>query len=364
VANQPKKDPIPELYYKIGEILKRLKIVEERIHSTAEKLQNLNDEIVELKKSLTKFKAQTNEEFEKIKKEIAEINSKIRVFERDLPRLARKNELEVLKKVFSLWDPLNFVSEKELEFILEDKFEEFKMKLLKELKKQNINIDASNLSVNYKVAKKPKIVREENENKRENQLNLPQNRIEGQMGNQVNNQLAFRKQPAEKFLIMKNDTNPIPTQPQIKNTSELTSFIKEDANKQKDEKQEVTNTQKINPIEVINKKQEKETKIEENTTSNLKERDISMNAENKRKPTKHLKLPWELIGQGEKQESTEKRNTETKSLNKTNIYESNETLGFLDIKKIKDKKKEELEEKFKEKIRKHYEEFKKDWVEF
>ncbi|MEO2154959.1 MAG: hypothetical protein ABGW69_04085 [Nanoarchaeota archaeon] len=161
--NVPKKDPIPEIYYKIGEIIKRLKVLEERVHSFAEKLQSLNNEVIEIKKQLTKYKANTNEEIEKLKKEIGEINSKIRVFERELPRLVRKNEIEVLKKVFSLWDPMNFVTEKEFEFILEDKINELKNKLIKELREQGININNFELTI-----KKEKNNFFPSENKKEN----------------------------------------------------------------------------------------------------------------------------------------------------------------------------------------------------
>ncbi len=137
MANPPKKDPIPEIYYKLGEILKRLKIVEERVHSLAERVENINKELLEFKKNTTKHKTEINKNIEKINKEINNLNEKIRYFEREIPRLAKKSELETLNKVFSLWDPMKFVSLKEFDYLIEDKLEKFKKELLKEIKEEN-----------------------------------------------------------------------------------------------------------------------------------------------------------------------------------------------------------------------------------
>ena len=283
-----------------------------------------------------------------------------------------------MKKVFSLWDPLNFVSEKELEFILEDKFEEFKMKLLKELKKQNINIDASSLNVNYKIAKKPKVIfKKETKDEKINQLNLLTQRKKEEMKEQTKEANQFSQpsiQPEVNITFSKELT------PRLRNNNELTSFIKNDNGQSEDkETKQINFSSNVKSFEIPNKKQETINTIKNNTLKNNTPGQNLVNEkehqELKVSKSKHLKLPWELIKKEDLSNNTannandntkdfkgEKGNLEN-AINK-NIYETNETLGFLDLKKIKDKKKEELEEKFKERIRKHYEEFKKDWVEF
>lgn len=135
MTNAPRKDILPEIYYKLGELLKRLKVVEERLHSLADRVENINNELLDFKKSTVKFRTDINKDLEKINKEIVSINEKIRYFEKELPRLAKKSELEVLNKVFSLWDPMKFVSLKEFNYLVEDKLEEFEKKILEKIGK-------------------------------------------------------------------------------------------------------------------------------------------------------------------------------------------------------------------------------------
>ena len=56
-----------------------------------------------------------NLEITELKRSIEEIKEKIELIIREIPNLAAKDELDVLKKYIQMWEPLNFVTRDELD---------------------------------------------------------------------------------------------------------------------------------------------------------------------------------------------------------------------------------------------------------
>jgi len=287
---QAKKDVLAELNYKVSEILKRLKILEERSHSLAEKLESLNNDLVTLKKNFSKFKADNNSKFNKIEREIDELKTKINHFDRELPKLVKKSEVETLKKVFSLWDPMNFVSEKELDFILQDKLEDLYYKLIKNIKNKEFDL--------------------KNQEKDKKDLIFPKEDQKNEKRNELLNFININPKDSKKEEISK--------------------------------KPDLGSLKIINPANKFSKSNERKDNLE----------------------FKHIKVPSKI-----KNKSGNFLNKENKNLLENNNAfeekkEKNESFPFYeDLVDKKKKKLEKIENKFKEKIRNIYEEFKKDWEE-
>ncbi len=74
--------------------------------------------ITEYKKLLTDIRL-LNGDIKEIKTELFNIKETLKQVIEETQRLARKEDVKVLEKYINLWNPMNFVSEKEVKIIIE-----------------------------------------------------------------------------------------------------------------------------------------------------------------------------------------------------------------------------------------------------
>lgn len=112
-----------DLNYVISDLNSRLRNLENRYNLLAERLIIVNKNMIdEYKKLLKEIKASSTDTKD-IKLEIFKIKNLLKELTTELEFFAKKDQLKALEKYISMWDPMNFVTEEEVEKLVETKME-------------------------------------------------------------------------------------------------------------------------------------------------------------------------------------------------------------------------------------------------
>ena len=104
----------------VSEISRRLRILEERYTNIRNRIQVMDQNmLLHNKKQTTDIKT-IDSDISDLKKEINDINEKISLIVKELNDSAKKEDIEVLQKYINLWDPMNFVTRKEVEKLIKE----------------------------------------------------------------------------------------------------------------------------------------------------------------------------------------------------------------------------------------------------
>ncbi len=106
------------------ETMRGLRTLEERYSTTVRRIQVLEQNMLGSNKKISVEVKALNSEIAEIKKEMDQINGKIELIAKELQTLAKKDEVDVLKKYLNLWEPVNFVTQNEVEKIVRNIIEE------------------------------------------------------------------------------------------------------------------------------------------------------------------------------------------------------------------------------------------------
>ena len=105
----------------INSLERRLRVLEEGVTNIRKSLQVAEHSMLTKNKSLlTEIRTLTSDMVE-IKKEIFEIKEKILLVVKDLESNAKINDVKVLEKYINLWNPVKFVTQEQVERIIEEK---------------------------------------------------------------------------------------------------------------------------------------------------------------------------------------------------------------------------------------------------
>src|SRR3989344_9050530 len=108
------------------EIAQRIRMLEERYSSVTNRLQLVEQNtLASQRKAHADIKA-ILEELTDIKKGMNDLQEKFLLLVRELQATAKKEELDVLAKYISYWEPLNFVTRSEVEKIVQEAVESTK----------------------------------------------------------------------------------------------------------------------------------------------------------------------------------------------------------------------------------------------
>lgn len=102
----------------------RLRLLENRTSDLDQKTELIENNLLDYKKEINKEIQVINSELVEIKRGMSKINEDMEEVVKELKLRASREELDVIKKYLDLWNPVNFVSRKEVERIVEDKLEE------------------------------------------------------------------------------------------------------------------------------------------------------------------------------------------------------------------------------------------------
>ena len=104
----------------LAEVSASIRILEDRYLNLRKKSQLSDQNLLETQKIFYKEKKILNEELIKSKLKIQELIEDITNIKKELTDTAKQNELKVLNKYLDMWEPMQFVTKKEAEKIIEE----------------------------------------------------------------------------------------------------------------------------------------------------------------------------------------------------------------------------------------------------
>ncbi len=116
--NDKEVSPIlPELESTIS----RLRVLEERYSNLQMELRVTEENIIRRNKKLsTDIKTMTSD-MNELRKEIGEIKDTVLMIIKEIQGLAKNADVKVLQRYIEMWEPMNFVTHKEVEEIIDEK---------------------------------------------------------------------------------------------------------------------------------------------------------------------------------------------------------------------------------------------------
>lgn len=112
----------------INEIMRRLRVLEERYTSLRRKTQLTDQNMLEDTKRVFDEIHVIQEIISDLKKDISDVKLKMRMLEDEMKSTVQKRDLDVLKKYLEFWEPMNFMRREEAKRVVEDLLEELKPK--------------------------------------------------------------------------------------------------------------------------------------------------------------------------------------------------------------------------------------------
>ncbi len=98
----------------IADLNSRARVLEERYNLLRERLLIVNQNMVGEYKKVTQDIKALNSDIKEIKNDIFNLKETMKHFIKEMESFARKDSLKVLEKYINMWNPLNFVTEKDV----------------------------------------------------------------------------------------------------------------------------------------------------------------------------------------------------------------------------------------------------------
>ncbi|PIN77685.1 hypothetical protein COV16_06605 [Candidatus Woesearchaeota archaeon CG10_big_fil_rev_8_21_14_0_10_34_8] len=122
-------DPAPvmgaDITGQMRDFSRRLRILEERYSNQRKNVQVMQHNMLSEHKKLQEQMRSMQKDFDSLKKQIYEIQQQFDLIGSELRETAKREDVVVLEKYINLWEPINFVTRKEVEklinFILDSK---------------------------------------------------------------------------------------------------------------------------------------------------------------------------------------------------------------------------------------------------
>lgn len=112
----------------IRDVTRRLRVMEERMASDRKNIQLTQQNTMSANKSTTSEIKNMYTELSELKKELTAIKDQMNLVVSGLTEAAKKEEVKVLEKYIELWEPLNFVTKREVEATVRRAINEIKGK--------------------------------------------------------------------------------------------------------------------------------------------------------------------------------------------------------------------------------------------
>lgn len=125
------QQPMPDfagLANEVNSLSRRLRLVEEGFTNLRRFFQATEENIVAKNKLYTAEIKTITSDISEIRKEMQEIREKLLLVIKELQTVARKEEVKVLEKYINLWNPIKFVSQNEIEGIINEVLDKRKSK--------------------------------------------------------------------------------------------------------------------------------------------------------------------------------------------------------------------------------------------
>jgi predicted nucleic acid-binding Zn-ribbon protein len=113
-----------DLSMQLNNLSRRLRILEERYTSLRKKTQDTDQNILGLNKEVARESKLMHSELVDFRREFYDLRDKAKLIVKELKECAKTDEVKVLENYINLWEPVNFVTRREVERIVEQKVEE------------------------------------------------------------------------------------------------------------------------------------------------------------------------------------------------------------------------------------------------
>ena len=98
----------------------RLRLLEERYQQLRENIELLNQNMVDGYRKISKETRIINEDIRELKNNIQLIKEILEKITREASSFAKKDNLRILERYINMWNPLNFITEKEVKKIIKE----------------------------------------------------------------------------------------------------------------------------------------------------------------------------------------------------------------------------------------------------
>ena len=117
---QPEGPDISGVSNEINSLSRRLRLLEESSANLRRFFQVTEENTIARNKHYSAEIKTINSDVSEIRKEMQEIREKLLLVIKELQSVARKDEVKVLEKYINLWNPVKFVSQNEIESIINE----------------------------------------------------------------------------------------------------------------------------------------------------------------------------------------------------------------------------------------------------
>ena len=104
----------------LNEIMRRLRVLEERYGNLRKKNQLSDQNMLEDSKKVYDEIRIIESTITELKREVLEVNTKIKMLEEEVSESVQKRDLKMISKYMDFWEPMQFVRREEAERIIED----------------------------------------------------------------------------------------------------------------------------------------------------------------------------------------------------------------------------------------------------
>lgn len=113
-----------DLSSQINNLSRRMKMMEERHTIMRNKGQLTDQTLLESTKDIRRNVKTLGDELLELRKDFEDLKNKVKLIVKELKDTAKSEDVQILEKYISMWEPVNFVSKHDVERIVEDKMEE------------------------------------------------------------------------------------------------------------------------------------------------------------------------------------------------------------------------------------------------
>lgn len=113
-----------EMSTQIAGISRRMRLLEERYTTLRKKTQLSDQTMLGIQKDIHRNSTSLTEEMTELRKEFNELRDTVRLIIKELKDCAKSDEVKVLDNYINMWQPMDFVTKKEVARIIEEILDE------------------------------------------------------------------------------------------------------------------------------------------------------------------------------------------------------------------------------------------------
>ncbi|MCX6711902.1 MAG: hypothetical protein NT139_02610 [Candidatus Woesearchaeota archaeon] len=115
-----------DLNYVLSDLNTRTRTLEGKYNILGERLLVVNQNMIEEYKKLIQETKTHEDDLNELRKEIENLKDILKQILKEIDSFAKKENIKVLEKYINLWNPLNFVTEQEVEDLIKKQLEQKK----------------------------------------------------------------------------------------------------------------------------------------------------------------------------------------------------------------------------------------------